>query len=423
MVLIFWYNILILIFFSMKRLLVSLVLSLSSVTTALAAGITDQGRETAQEATTGISTFLTTIWVKAPGWIAAMVVFAASFLMAKMMKEKVVDRVSEKFGEEDKDVLILIGRSTYVAVLAVGITVALKIGGIDLTAIVAAVGFGIGFALQDIVMNFIAGILILLNRPFHIGDMISVNGTIGKVQEIQSRATILKALDGTRVIVPNADVFGNQVVNFTMNPFRRVELELGVAYGTDLGHAGRITMEAIKEHPKVLLDPAPVILWTGFGSSNIDFVARFWVDSKSNWLKTKSEVIQLIKRLYEENGIGMSYDTRTLLFSPETEAVQVPIYSAKEEEHRQIMAQRQAEEQEMAEQIEASAQRAGVPPVLTFKDAPVMPAAAVPPVEVVVPATTVVTPAVEPAVVPVVADVVVPVTERADTGANFLHNA
>lgn len=373
-----------------------------------ATSLTDQGSATAQQATAGISSFFTTIYEKAPAWIAAMIVFASSFFVAKIVKEKVIDRVSEKLGEEDKDVLVLIGRVTYAGVLGVGITIALKIGGIDITPLVAAIGFGLGFAMQDLVMNFLAGVLILMNRPFHIGDYIKVNDTVGQVMEIQSRATILKALDGTRIIVPNADLFTTQVTSFTSNPFRRVEIELGVSYAADLGHATRVTMEVLKAHPKVLHEPAPGVLWTGFGDENIDFTARFWVGSKDGWIKVKSELIQAIKKAYDEQGIEMAYPTRTLLFSRETEGTQVPIYSASKEEHAQHAEEIKKSEAELSEQIEASAQRANAAKV----EIPAQPTISVPTpgIPTVVPASQLV-----PATVPVVTP-----ADKLESGANFL---
>jgi len=340
------------------RLLVLLVGIASSAPMVMAQGLTNQGKTTANETTSGVTSLFSTLWTKAPGWIAAMIVFACSFVFANMMKNKVVDRVSEKLRDDDKDVLILIGRATYLAVLAVGVTISLKIAGIDLTAIIAAIGFGIGFAMQDLVMNFIAGVLILLNRQFTIGDFIKINDTVGKVVEIQSRATILKALDGTRVIVPNADLFKNQVTSFTSNETRRVEVAVGVEYRTDLAHAHQIILEAIQENPHVLTNPAPAILLDSFADSSINFFVRFWVDSHSNWLNTKSEIIHLIKQHFDKAGIGIPFPIRTLVFDRETEGVVLPTYQVPSEEVQAKRTKRETEATALAEKVAASAERA-----------------------------------------------------------------
>ncbi|MDP2624662.1 MAG: mechanosensitive ion channel [Candidatus Peregrinibacteria bacterium] len=322
------------------------------------ASITDSGSAAATETTSGLTSFLNTLWDKAPSWIAAMIVFAVSFIVAKMVKEKVLDKVSEKFSEDDQDILVLIGRTTYVAVLAVGITIALSIAGIDLTAVIAAVGFGVGFAMQDLIMNFMAGVLILLNRQFTIGDFIKVNETVGQVVEIQSRATILKALDGTRVIVPNSDLFTNQVTSFTSNPFRRIEVAVGVEYRTDLAHAHQIILEALQEHQKVLRDPAPAIVLDQFADSSINFFVRFWVDSHSGWVGIKSDVIHLIKKHFDAEGIGIPFPIRTLVFDKDTENVVLPTYQIPEQNIQTHRDQRSQEEADLASAIQAAATRA-----------------------------------------------------------------
>lgn len=287
-----------------------------------------------------------------------MIVFACSFLVAKFTKERVLDRVSKKISEDDQEILVLIGRATYVGVLAVGITIALKIAGIDLTAIIAAIGFGLGFAMQDLIMNFIAGIFILVSRHFVIGDFIQINGTIGQVVEIQSRATILKALDGTRVIVPNSQLFTNEVTSFTSNPFRRIEIEVGVEYRTDLAHAQQIIFEALKEHHEVLEEPAPATVLDEFDDSSINFLVRFWVDSRSNWVGTRSQVIHLIKDHFDKAGISIPFPIRTLAFDKDTENTVVPVYEMENVDMEKHKTERGQEEAALAEQVAASAQRA-----------------------------------------------------------------
>ncbi|MBT5015955.1 mechanosensitive ion channel family protein [Candidatus Peregrinibacteria bacterium] len=345
----------------LKRIAFAGLLALSamiwSLESVFAASITDQGSTAATETTSGLTEFFSTLWASAPQWIAAMIIFACSFVLAKTTKEKVVDRVSSKLAEDDQEVLVLIGRATYVAVLLLGVTISLKIAGIDLTAIIAAIGFGMGFAMQDLIMNFIAGIMILINRHFTLGDYIKVNDTIGQVVEIQSRATILKALDGTRVIVPNSQLFTNQVTSFTSNPFRRIEVEVGVEYRTDLAHATQIIKEALKEHEGILKEPGPAIVLDEFADSSINFLVRFWVDSKSNWIGAKSEVIHLIKKHFDEEGIDIPFPIRTLAFDKDTEDVMIPVFEAEKEELAVKKDQRFKEEVDLAAHVAAAAER------------------------------------------------------------------
>ncbi|MFA6435826.1 MAG: mechanosensitive ion channel family protein [Candidatus Gracilibacteria bacterium] len=346
------------------------ILMISSVSTTFAASITDSA-STAKDTASGIASFLSILWGKAPSWVAAILVFFGSFFVAKMIRERAIDHFTEKFADNNQDAVVLIGRVTYVTVLTIGITVALRIGGLDLTALIAAVGFGLGFAMQDLVMNFIAGILILLNRPFSIGDFIKVGSTMGKVIEIQGRATILKAVDGTRVIVPNSDLFKNQVVNFTANPFRRVEItSIGITYNDDIAHASRVIMAALKENTKILAEPAPTLILSDFGDYSVDFKIRFWVDSHTNWMKIKSEVLHTIKLRMEEHGVQMPYPTQTLLFSRETEDAVVPTHNLSLDEVARRNIDRSKEEEKLATEIEASAKMAkekGIPSFLPPK--------------------------------------------------------
>ncbi|MFH1298255.1 MAG: mechanosensitive ion channel domain-containing protein [Patescibacteria group bacterium] len=302
---------------------------------AKAASLTNKGSETAEQSEAAVTEFISFMWNSLDNWVAAIIVVLFSVYFAKMLKKIVVDRVADKMGDEHEEVLILIGRSTYAAVLGVGLTIGLKIGGIDLTVIIAAVGFGIGFALQDIITNFIAGVILLATRQFAIGDFIEVNGTLGKVKEIQARATILKALDGTKIIVPNADLYTNPVTSYTTNPFRRIEVPVGVEYRTDLKKATNVMLSVLHNHPRVVQHPVPAVVLDEFSDSSINFKVRFWVQSKDRWIEIKSEIIQLLKAALDEAGISIPFPIRTLVFDKDNEKVVIPIHDMTEEELRQ----------------------------------------------------------------------------------------
>jgi small-conductance mechanosensitive channel len=162
-------------------------------------------------------------------------------------------------------------------------------------------------------MNFLAGIMILMSRQFTIGDFIKVNGTLGKIIEIKARNTVLQAIDGTRVIVPNADLFNNQVTSMTSNPFRRIEVETAIDYRINMENAIKVCMQAVKKTEGVLLEPKPAVIYTGFGDSNIDMKVRCWVQSRSPWLKIKSNLIKNLMEEYNKYGITMAYNTVNLL--------------------------------------------------------------------------------------------------------------
>lgn len=280
-----------------------------NIETAFAQTAAEQSSETL----TFIQSAIEFLWLQVPRWIAALILVLLTFVAAKMAKNIVVSKMAEKgIEEEHQEISILAGRTTNAGVLIVGITVALKVGGIDLTTILAAVAFGIGFALRDLIMNFLAGAMILLSRQFTIGDFIKVNDTIGKVEEIQTRATILKALDGTKIIVPNADLFTNQVISYTSNAFRRIEVIVGVEYDTNLAVAMETVKRALSKTNRILLEPKPAVLFQEFGDSSINMSVRFWVESRGGWLQIRSEAIQNIKKEFDQVGIGIPFPIRTV---------------------------------------------------------------------------------------------------------------
>ena len=277
-----------------------------------AVSATSAGRTAATETSSGLQEFLTTLLDRAPYWIAGIIVMVFSLVVAKVVKKIVVDRVAAKLDEEHQDVVVLVGRTTYVLVLTLGLMVGMKIAGLDLTALVAAVGFGLGFALQGIITNFIAGVLVLLSRHFTIGDYIEVDGTIGKIVEIQSRATVLQALDGTRVIIPNADLFSKKVTSYTSNPFRRLEIIVGVEYSTPLAKACQVCLATALQVAGVSKEPTPSVLVDEFSDSSVNLRVWFWVDSRSNWRSTRSEVATQMKINFDKVGINIPFPIRTV---------------------------------------------------------------------------------------------------------------
>lgn len=255
--------------------------------------------------------------VKIPSFIAAFVVFLVFYFLAKAIKGIVKNRVATAF-EEHKEVQIIAGRTASVTTLVIGATVALNIAGIDLTVIIAAVGFGIGFALKDIIINFLAGMMILAQKQFTIGDFINIDGSIGRIEAIQARATILKALDGTKVVVPNAELFTKQVISYTSNPFRRIEVPVGIEYDTDLKFAVNTCYKAIANTGGVLFEPKPVVLVLEFSDSSINLIVRAWVESRGSWLQIKSDLAVSIKKAFDDVGINIPFPIRTIVYDKDT---------------------------------------------------------------------------------------------------------
>ena len=248
-------------------------------------------------------------------FIAALLLIA-SFLFAKMLSHYIINKLRDTQGETlHEDVVILVRRMVTVGVVAVGMAVAFEyVLGFDILQIIGFFGLGVGFAFKDILANLLAGIIILMQGRFHIGDFIKIGVSKGKVVEIQMRSTILKGIDGTEIIIPNANFLSKTVISYTTNPSRRAQLVVGVHYKTDLDLATRMIEDVLKQNQNILPEPKAKVIATEFGDSAIKLNVRFWVTSKDgvSWVVVRSEVVHAIKKAFEEQGITIPFPIRTI---------------------------------------------------------------------------------------------------------------
>lgn len=215
-----------------------------------------------------------------------------------------------------KEVVLLIERATYFTIIILGGVIAFATVGVDLTWVLGPLGVGLGFAFKDLFGNIIAGMVILTQNKFKIGDVIKVNGQIGRISNIEMRTTEVQAFDGTSLIVPNADMLTNVVQNFTANSFRRLSIEVGVHYSTPLPYAIETALVAVETHGSVVSDPKPEVLTTSFGESSVTLEVRFWIDSSARWWTVHSEVVQALKSHFDKAGITIPFPITTLSLDP-----------------------------------------------------------------------------------------------------------
>ncbi|WP_052208292.1 mechanosensitive ion channel family protein [Croceibacterium mercuriale] len=191
--------------------------------------------------------------------------------------------------------------------------------------IISSLGIGsvaIGFAFKDILQNLLAGILLLINRPYRRGDQIVVKEFEGTVEHIQSRATLIKTYDGRRVIIPNSDVYTSPVIVNTAFETRRDQFDIGIGYGDKPDRAIRIFEEAIAGIDGVGAEPGPEVLPWGLDASSVTLRARWWSDSKrTNIVHLRARVILAIWQAAAENGIDLPFPTQQILFHDQTEEV------------------------------------------------------------------------------------------------------
>ena len=201
--------------------------------------------------------------------------------------------------------------------IAIGFYVAFQAVGFDLSSlaiIAASLGVGVGFGLQNIINNFVSGIIILAERPISIGDRIEVAGVAGRVTKIQLRSTTVVTNDNITMIVPNADFISNTVTNWSHgDPKVRIRVPVGVAYGSDLKLLQRLLLEAAEEHPKALRDPSPVVLFTEFGDSSLNFELGVWTqEMTATPIHFTSQMNFIIEQKLRENDIEIPFPQRDL---------------------------------------------------------------------------------------------------------------
>ncbi len=283
-----------------------------------------QPLDVSPEALTGtLNSWIDGFYSLIPNMVVALVVLFLFWLLSRLAL-----RLVKAWGDRrDRSNLgDLLGGFVKVAVMIFGVLMALTIvlPSVKPADLLAGLGIGsvaIGFAFKDILQNWLAGLLILINQPFKPGDQIVVNDHEGVVDRIETRVTAITTYDKRLALIPNADVYTNAVVVNTAFQVRRSEYDVGIGYGDDIRTAKQVILDAVKSVEGVEADPAPQVLVVDLAASWITLRPRWWTNSvRSDIVATRSNVIEAIKYALDDAGIDMPFDTVVHLWHDQTDA-------------------------------------------------------------------------------------------------------
>ncbi|KAF1729267.1 mechanosensitive ion channel protein MscS [Pseudoxanthomonas mexicana] len=239
-----------------------------------------------------------------------LAVWVARTLRA-LLREEVLPRMALPRGVDNS-----VASLSYYVLLLVGLLAALSAAGFkigQLAFLFGALGVGIGLGLQDVVRNFVSGLILMFERPVKPGDAVDIGGTAGRIRAIGMRATTVRTYDGADVVVPNGMLLSDKVTNWTLvDQNRRVDVDLGVAYGSDVTRVMQLLQETTRTTPGIADDPAPAVLFTGFGASSLDFAIRAWTRRFDDWGTTRSDLMTRLYAALTEAGIEIPFPQQDL---------------------------------------------------------------------------------------------------------------
>jgi small-conductance mechanosensitive channel len=238
--------------------------------------------------------------------IAVLLSLVASRIVRLTLRKQVFPKM-----HLDKGLEYALLRFVHYTILVIGIYIGLKTINIPLGAIVglfAVIGVGIGFGLQNLASNFISGVILLLERPVKIGDRLEVNNVWGDVQRINLRTTVIMTPDNIAIIVPNSKLLENEVINYSYgDPKIRLQIPVGIAYGSDCEKATEILIRVAAENPRVLDFPKPKTWFREFGASSLNFILLCWIPDAIDKFYVISELNHAIDKAFRENNIEIPF--------------------------------------------------------------------------------------------------------------------
>jgi small-conductance mechanosensitive channel len=244
-----------------------------------------------------------------------LLVLVATFLLAAAIRFLLEGEILPRLNLES-GIAFTVSTTARYAVLVGGVLLAFSAAGISLSRVsllAGALGVGLGFGLQNLVSNFISGLILLFERPIEVGDVVDAGSLLGEVRRIGMRSSTILTAEGAEVVVPNSDLISKSVINWTLSDRRRrIEVKVGVAYGSDPEKVIGLLLQAAADHPEALTTPAPAAYFMGFGDSSLDFVLHVWASRFEQGLALQSAVRRAVHRVLGEAGIEIPFPQRDL---------------------------------------------------------------------------------------------------------------
>ncbi len=248
----------------------------------------------------------------------------AIFLVGRWVAKKVSALLGKALtrAKVDPTLVPFIDNLGYTAMLAFVVIAALAEAGVQTASVVAvlgAAGLAVGLALQGSLANFASGVLLLIFKPFRVGDFVEISGVKGKVQAIHVFNTVLNDPDNIRIVVPNGQVTSGNILNYTINGTRRIDLTVGVSYDDDLKKARRVIESVLAAEPRILPDPATEVSVKEMGDSSVNFAVRPWVKSDDYW-SVLCALTEALKVALDQHGLTIPFPTQEIVIKSEAAA-------------------------------------------------------------------------------------------------------
>ncbi|MGD8560867.1 MAG: mechanosensitive ion channel [Gammaproteobacteria bacterium] len=247
-------------------------------------------------------------------WAINLVSALAVFIIGRWIAKLVVKALSKVMqrGKVDETLINFLGNVMYVALLIVVIIAALDQLGVNTTSILAVfatAGLAVGLALKDSLSNFAAGVMLIIFKPFRVGDYVEAGGSAGTVESIRIFNTLMKTPDNREITVPNGQIYSGTITNVTARQTRRVDLIFGIGYSDDLEKARNLIWEAINNEDRILKDPEPAVVLMELAESSVNIAVRTWVSTSDYW-PVRAALLEKIKVAFDGNDITIPFPQR-----------------------------------------------------------------------------------------------------------------